>query len=200
MSDIEAMRESIHDLYSLVAQERLRNDANSQEPSAKLGIFVDPFFDDDMRDQGMEQTAAIVDGELTLPIAADIAETGRESDAFILSYELEPVREQLLRTTDMKINPYQAFEPVPAKVTLNLAVDRWTEVNTSWSSPITRRFSQFTSPRTRTSIVGSGNRSVVQSRTTSNVLLRVQRIEGFDPGEELETLLFDGIKIKPLEA
>ena len=47
MSDIEAMRESIHDLYSLVAQERLRNDANAQEPSAKLGIFVDPFFDDD---------------------------------------------------------------------------------------------------------------------------------------------------------
>lgn len=225
MSDIEAMRESIHDLYSLVAQERLRNDANSQEPSAKLGIFVDPFFDDDMRDQGMEQTAAIVDGELTLPIAADIAETGRESDAFTLSYELEPVLEQLLRTTDMKVNPYQAFEPVPAKVTLNLAVDRWTEVNTSWSSPITRRFSQFTSPLTRTSIIGSGNRSVVQSRTTSNVLLRVQRsessellsstsvnaefmrqitqrfeIEGFDPGEELETLLFDGIEIEPLEA
>lgn len=133
--------------------------------------------------------------------------------------------EQLLRTTDMKVNPYQAFEPVPAKVTLNLAVDRWTEVNTSWSSPITRRFSQFTSPLTRTSIVGSGNRSVVQSRTTSNVLLRVQRsessellsstsvnaefmrqitqrfdIEGFDPGEELETLLFDGIEIEPLEA
>ena len=133
--------------------------------------------------------------------------------------------EQLLRTTDMKDNPYQAFEPVPAKVTLNLAVDRWTEVNTSWSSPITRRFSQFTSPLTRTSIVGSGNRSVVQSRTTSNVLLRVQRsessellsstsvnaefmrqitqrfeIEGFDPGEELETLLFDGIEIEPLEA
>jgi hypothetical protein len=125
----------------------------------------------------------------------------------------------------MKVNPYQAFEPVPAKVTLNLAVDRWTEVNTSWSSPITRRFSQFTSPLTRTGIVGSGNRSVVQSRTTSNVLLRVQRsessellsstsvnaefmrqitqrfeIEGFDPGEELETLLFDGIEIEPLEA
>ena len=59
MSDIEAMRKSIHDLYSLVAQERLRNDANSQESSAKLGVFVDPFFDDDMRDQGMEQTAAL---------------------------------------------------------------------------------------------------------------------------------------------
>ncbi len=112
------MGESIHDLYSLVAQERLRNDASSQDPSAKLGVFVDRFFDDDMRDQGMDQTAAIVDGEMTLPIAADIAETGLESDAFTLSYELESV---------------------PAKVTLNLAVDRWTEVNTSWSSPITRR-------------------------------------------------------------
>lgn len=224
MSDIEAIRESVHDLYSLVAQERLRNDANAADPSAKLGVFVDPFFDDDLRDQGIPQTAAIVDGELSLPIVADIAETARESSAFTLTYDLEPVIEQLLRTTDMKVNPYQAFDPIPAKVTLNLSVDRWTEINTDWSSPVTRRFSQFTSPLTRTSIIGGGNRSRVQSRTTRNVLLRVQQsesnellssssidaefmrqqtqsfeLEGFDPGEELETLLFDGIEIEPLD-
>ncbi len=142
---------------------------------------------------------------LTLTIADDFAEMARESDAFTLSYELEPMLEQLLWTTDMKINSYQAFEPVPAKVK--------------------RHFSQFTSPLTRTNIVGSGNRAVVQSRTTSNVLLRVQRpesnellsstlvdaefmwqitqsfeMEGFDPGEKLETLVFDGIEIEPLEA
>lgn len=224
MADIEAIRESVHDLYSLVAQERLRNDANASEPSAKLGVFVDPFFDDDLRDQGIPQTGAIVDGELSLPIAAEIAETAREANAFTLTYELEPVIEQLLRTTDMKVNPYQAFDPIPAKVTLNLAVDRWTDINTEWSSPVTRRFSRFTSPLTRTSIIGGGNRSRVQSRTTRNVLLQVQRsesnellsstsidaefmrqqtqsfeLEGFDPGEELETLLFDGIEIEPLD-
>ena len=124
----------------------------------------------------------------------------------------------------MKVNPYQAFEPFPAKVTLDLSVDRWTEVNTSWSNPITRHFSQFTSPLTRTSIVGSGNRLVVQSRPSDNVLPRIQRsessaplsstsvnaefmrqitqhfdIEEIGPGEGLETLLFDGIEIEPLE-
>lgn len=224
MSDIEAMRESIHDLYSLVAQERLRNDANSQEPSAKLGIFVDPFFDDDMRDQGEPQTASIVDGELSLPIAAEIAEAAREVDAFTLDFDLEPVLIQELRTGDMKVNPYQAFAPVPAKVRLKLGIDRWTNIETEWSSPITRRFSRFTSPLTRTTIVGGGVRTTVQSRTTRNVLLSVQQsessellssstrnlefmrevpqqfeIDGFEPGEELETMLFDGVEITPIE-
>ncbi len=224
MSDIEAMRESIHDLYSLVAQERLRNDANSQEPSAKLGIFVDPFFDDDMRDQGEPQTASIVDGELSLPIAAEIAEAAREVDAFTLDFDLEPILTQELRTGDMKVNPYQAFSPVPAKVRLKLAIDRWTDIETTWSSPITRRFSRFTSPLTRTTIVGGGVRTTVQSRTTRNVLLSVQQsessevlssstrnlefmrevpqqfeIEGFEPGEELQTMLFDGVEVTPIE-
>lgn len=224
MADIEAIRESVHDLYSLVAQERLRNDANASDPSAKLGVFVDPFFDDDLRDQGIAQTASIIDGELTLPIAAEIVEAAQETQAFMLNYTLEPVIEQLLRTKDMKVNPYQAFEPIPARVTLNLSVDRWTDVNTQWTSPLTRRFSRFTSPLTRRSIVGGGGRSRVRSRTTRNVLLSVQRseanellsstsinaefmrqktqqfeIEGFEPGETLERVTFDGIEITPTE-
>jgi hypothetical protein len=222
MSDIEAMRESIHDLYSLVAEERLRNDANAADPSTKLGVFVDPFFDDDLRDQGIPQTGAIIDGELTLPIAAEIIEAAREPEAFTLDYELEPVIKQLLRTKDMKVNPYQAFEPIPARVQLNLSVDRWTDVNTQWTSPGTRRFSRFTSPLTRNRVIGGGLRTRLQSRTTQNVLLSVQRsesnellsstsidaefmrqqtqrfdIEGFEPGETLETVLFDGIEITP---
>jgi hypothetical protein len=36
----------------------------------------------------------------------------------------------------MTVKPYQAFDIVLAKVTLNLAVDYWTEVKTSWSSPM----------------------------------------------------------------
>lgn len=222
MSDIEAMRESIHDLYSLVAEERLRNDANAADPSTKLGVFVDPFFDDDLRDQGIPQTGAIIDGELTLPIAAEIIEAARAPEAFTLDYELEPVIKQLLRTKDMKVNPYQAFEPIPARVQLNLSVDRWTDVNTQWTSPGTRRFSRFTSPLTRNRVIGGGLRTRLQSRTTQNVLLSVQRsesnellsstsidaefmrqqtqrfdIEGFEPGETLETVLFDGIEITP---
>ena len=74
MSDIEAMRKSINDFFTLVAEERLKNDANASAPSSKKGIFVDPFLDDDMRDQGIEQSAAIVDGSLCLPISAEIVD------------------------------------------------------------------------------------------------------------------------------
>ena len=215
MSEIEAMQNSIYNLYDLMAQERLRNDANAAEPAAKRGIFVDPFLDDDMRDQGVEQNAAIVDGELTLPINATVTDTAKIDKALMLNYELEPVIEQTLRTGSMKVNPYQAFAPVPAKVKINLDVDRWTEVKTNWSSPVTRRFSRFTSPLVRR-VNSSRN-----SRITRNVLLSARRsesnevlssnereaefmrqatqeftVEGFESGEKLQ-MVFDGINIEP---
>ncbi len=222
MSDIEAMRSSINDLYDLIAQERLRNDANSREPAAKKGIFVDPFFDDDMRDQGITQTAAIVDHELTLPINGSVQDVGKGSNPWLLPYVLEPVLEQLLQTMDMKINPYQAFAPIPAKAIINLNVDRWTELETNWSSPITQRFSVLSSPITRQIVNGGGVLTRVTSSTTQNVLIGTQisqtsellssstreatfmrqatqnfDLEGFMPNEQLR-MVFDGITIEPI--
>ncbi|MDA0910759.1 MAG: hypothetical protein O2809_04275 [Proteobacteria bacterium] len=43
MSYIKAMRSSINDLYDLITQERLRNDANSREPAAKKEFLLIPF-------------------------------------------------------------------------------------------------------------------------------------------------------------
>jgi hypothetical protein len=205
-----------------IAQERLRNDANSREPAAKKGVFVDPFFDDDMRDQGINQTAAIVDRELTLPINASISDSGKGTTPWLLPYVLEPVLEQLLQTVDMQINPYQAFAPIPAKVAINLNVDRWTEVQTTWSSPITQRFSVLSSPITRQVVVGGGVLSMVSSSTTQNVSIGTQisqttellsstsreaafmrqatqtfDLDGFAPGEQLR-LVFDGINVEPI--
>jgi hypothetical protein len=220
MSDIESMRKSISNLYDLIAQERLRNDVNSREPSAKKGVFVDPFLNDAMRDQGVTQTAAIVNQELTLPINATVIDTGKATIPWLLPYALEPILEQLLQTSDMKINPYQAFAPIPAKVTITLNVDRWTEVITNWSSPITQRFSVLSNPLTKQVITGAGF-AVTQSSTTQNVLIgtatsqtselltsttrdatfmrqatQTFEVNGFMPGECLN-LIFDGINIKP---
>lgn len=50
MSDIETMEDMIHDLYYLITQLELKNNANASDPAAKKCIFVDPFYDDDMRD------------------------------------------------------------------------------------------------------------------------------------------------------
>ena len=84
MNDLEAMKKSINDLYALVAEERLRSDASLREPTAKKGVFVDPFFDDDMRDLGIAQTAAIVNKELTLPITAIVVNVEQAAKPYLL--------------------------------------------------------------------------------------------------------------------
>jgi len=199
VSELTAMQRQIADLYDLMALERLRVDANIREPAAKKGLFVDNFLDDDLRDQGVAQTGAVVAGVLTLPITASSQHAKDNGNALItLDYTLTPVIEQLARTGAMKINPYQAFEPVPARVTLNPAVDQFTVTNTTWASDVTERL-----------ITGSGVlEQVVETRRSEQVLassseeaqfLRslnvAYRVEGFGPSEALSALRFDGIGI-----
>ncbi|RZM83796.1 DUF4815 domain-containing protein [Pseudoalteromonas rubra] len=203
MSELEQMQSQISDLYQLLAIERLRNDANSEESSSKFGVFVDPFIDDDMRDAGIEQTAAIVDGELILPLSADIVELPLPTgNVLTLPYELEDVLAQTKQTGSMKVNPYQAVEPIPATVRLSPSVDHWTQTSRSWTSPITRRFD-----------IGRGLRRLTRTRTSTQVLRRTTRqaqfmrsrwvnftISGFGPQETLDRVTFDGIRVQAQEA
>jgi hypothetical protein len=199
VSELTAMQRQIADLYDLMALERLRVDANIREPAAKKGLFVDNFLDDDLRDQGVAQTGAIVAGVLTLPITASAQHANENGNALLtLNYTLTKVVEQLARTGSMKINPYQAFEPVPAMVTLNPSVDQFTVTDTTWASDVTERL-----------ITGSGVlQQVVEIRRSEQVLassseeaqfmrsLNVDyRVEGFGPSEALAQLRFDGIGI-----
>ncbi|WP_265045231.1 MULTISPECIES: DUF4815 domain-containing protein [unclassified Wolbachia] len=190
MNELEAMKKGINDLYALVAEEGLRSDANSREPTTKKGVFVDPFFDDDMRDQGISQSAAIVNRELVLPIDVEVADIEKGGERYLLPYELEPVLEQLLQTKGEKINPYQAFDPVPAQITLNKNIDHWTEVTTNWKSPVTRVFNvkETTELLSSTSYEAEFMREAVQDF----------EIEGFELGERLKEVKFDGIIIQPM--
>jgi hypothetical protein len=198
-SELTAMQRQISDLFDLVALERLRVDANIREPAAKKGLFVDNFLDDDLRDQGEPQTGAIVAGVLTLPITASAQHAKENGNTLItLDYTLAPVIEQLARTGSMQINPYQAFEPVPARVTLNPAVDQFTVTNTTWASDVTERL-----------ITGSGIlQRVVETRVAEQVLassseeaqfLRplnvAYEVHGFGPSEALSQLHFDGLPL-----
>ncbi len=199
VSELTAMQRQIADLYDLMALERLRVDANIREPAAKKGLFVDNFLDDDLRDQGAAQTGAIFAGVLTLPITASAQHAKENGNVLLtLDYTLTPVVEQLARTGSMKINPYQAFAPVPARVTLNPALDQFTVTNTTWASDVTERL-----------IAGSGVlEQVVETRRSDQVLasnseaaqfLRslnvAYRVEGFGPSEALSTLRFDGLPL-----
>lgn len=201
MSDIEAMNSRMDLITDLVAQQKLVSDLNVREASAKKGLFVDPFLDDLQRDQGIAQTAAIVDGVLTLPIDGDAI---RPSDDIgvpaACAYTLTPILSQNFRTGTMKINPYMAFGILPGQVTLNPPVDRWTEVESVWASPITRAF-----------VIGSGGifGSLVRTSTTRTTLVKTAtsllsnlrqidvkfKVTGFGPGENLTSVTFDGIAV-----
>lgn len=195
MTEIQAMKSAISDLYDFVASERLKNDANAREPAAKKGVFVDPFFDDDMRDLGAEQTAAIVDQCLQLPIAARVVDSGRAENSWMLPYTLEPVIEQPLRTGSMKINPYQAFDPLPANAKMILDTDRWTETHTIWTSDTTGRFSTASSAVIQQNLLTSEvlARTTEEAATMRSVAQKFV-VDGFKPGEEL-TVTFDGIPV-----
>ncbi|WP_462173837.1 DUF4815 domain-containing protein [Pseudoalteromonas xiamenensis] len=197
MADMAQMQSQIADLYQLLAIERLRNDANAQDPASKYGVFVDPFLDDDMRDQGLVQSAAIVNGELQLPMTVSVQALGNNTSPITLPFELEDVLVQDRQTGSMKINPYQAFAPIPAKVTLTPSVDHWTETTQKWSSPITARFTRGSGRVQR--IIEEVSVERVGVATRSAEFLRPRdvtfRVEGFGPNEELAALIFDGTDI-----
>jgi hypothetical protein len=195
MTEIQAMKNAISELYDFVAEERLKNDANARDPAAKKGLFVDPFFDDDMRDNGVEQTAAIVDQCLQLPISVTIKDTGKAANPWMLPFVLEAVVEQPLRTGSMKINPYQAFDPLPAIAKMILDTDRWTEVQTVWNSSTTSRFSTTSSSVLQQTL----SNSVVVSRKTEEAatmrsISQKYTVDGLKPGENL-TIIFDGMEV-----
>lgn len=186
-------------MMQLIAQQRLESNIHTRESGAKLGLFTDPFLDDSQRDAGTAQTAAIVRGELILPIDATIATVDADiAVATTCLYGTAIELSQPRRTGDMKINPYMAFAPVPAGLALTPAVDRWTVVGaTQWASPTTARF-----------VVGTGDQSSISSRTASVFLgttytaieqLRsipvAFRISGFGAGEILSSVTFDGLTV-----
>lgn len=190
MGELNTMQNQINDLFDLVAIERLRTQVHLMDPAAKKGVFVDPFLDDNLRDEGVAQTAAIVDGELILPIRETILDLAGANQAETLDYELEPILNQPMFTGSMQVNPYQAFEPIPPKVTLFPQVDNWTTSREVWTGGTTRIFGQ-----------GTTSNRIIRTRRVAQQFLRTRvvrfMIDGFGPAEELSEILFDGKIIYP---
>ncbi|WP_287806146.1 DUF4815 domain-containing protein [Diaphorobacter sp.] len=182
-----------------LAELRLTMSAQGMDSGIKKGLFADPFLSDAQRDAGLAQTAAIVRGALQLPMVPTVHQLGTDVTARMApAHEYRVALSQTLRTGPMKVNPYMAFDPLPATVTLVPGVDRWTEVETSWASPITERLD-----------VGSGVETILASSTTSTRMLseestlieHLRQIEvmftlaGWGPGEPLASVTFDGITV-----
>lgn len=200
MSEIRAMKSMVLDLYDLVAQEKLRNSIGLAEPAAKRGLFVDSFNNNNLRDAGMAQTASVFDGEMSLSIDAEIKAFGVAiTSAQLLDYTLEPLIAQAARTGEMKVNPYQAFDPLPGNMVLEPGVDFWTVDNGVQFNTITQTF------------YSNGNQPS-NTTTTQQVILRVEeikflrpttvkfKISGFGNGEAINSFTFDGITVTPTAA
>ncbi len=156
------------------------------------------------------ETAAIVRGELILPIAGTAQQVSADITApATLPFTHGTALEQLLRTGAMSINPYQSFALLPAEVTLFPAVDRWTDVVDAWSSPVTERFT-FGTP---VAVIGGSTNASSSSTSTAvrNQLLATTKVAaetlrtidvaysigGCGVGETLAEAIFDGVSVLP---
>lgn len=201
-SEMKRMDSRIDFVVKELSRQRLESDISMREAGARVGVFVDPFLDDSLRDQGIPQTAAVFGGEMTLSIAPEIHLLPKPADIpAIPDYTPVPVLSQLFRTGSMQVNPYMAFDPLPAKVTLKPAVDQWTEVQSTWTSPTTEYFNRTVDGYFH-KIIGqeSGQRTDLLASSTSNLeYLRQIEVEftaeGFGNGERLTRVTFDGIDV-----
>lgn len=188
------MKSAIAELYGLVAEERLQRDISFREPVAKYGVFADPLLDGDLRDAGVAQDAVIVNQELQLAVAGAPVRVAQNNDTHqLLPYQDVELITQELFTGFMAINPYGNFDPIPADVTLDPAVDLWvvTNENTTFS--------------TRSFTIGSGDRSASSTATVVELASEVNfnidnlrqtnvsfTVDGFDAAEVLTSVTFDG--------
>ncbi|MBQ9273511.1 MAG: DUF4815 domain-containing protein [Succinivibrio sp.] len=140
--DMLALQDRVSYLAEELARTRLENDITTREAGARVGLVVDPFDDNSLRDEGVEQNAAIVEGWLTLPIDSQAYNLDALKVPQALPYTLNVILQQTGRSNTMKVNPYQAFQPLPAEVKLTPAVDRWSEIKDSYAAPETKYFYQ----------------------------------------------------------
>lgn len=182
------------DTLDLIALDRLQLDISSREPVAKKGVFVDPFNSDRYRDAGEVQNGAVFNGSLQIPITPTFEELSL-SGAQYLNFTEEVVIAQEAVTGCTKINPYQAFAPLPAKMSLIPAQDFWTETQENWLSPATQVFGQGNRSRVINTEVVTSTRSA-----TAYFLRQIEvafEIDGFGVGETLTSLTFDHLDVTP---
>jgi hypothetical protein len=136
-----------------------------------------------------------------LPVRTEVHDLAKDQKVYMLPYELEPIISQELQTGSMKINPYCAFDPIPADVNVTLNVDHWTEIETQWLSPTTykyyyyyrlyRGYYYYDSYSAYESLESSSKRNAEFMRQVRQNF----KIEGLKPGEQITKIEFDGIDI-----
>lgn len=203
--EFAAIHDTLDQLWREVSRNRLEMDAGTREAGARVGVQVDPLLDDSMRDLGAENSAAVFDGILTLPIDASAHGLSADVSAPVAArWTPKVILEQPYRTGEMKVNPYQAFERMPATVEINPSVDHWVEQQVNVVGTTTRYLNTGHYVPGNSSLVSqsaSTSNQVVSTTTTELAHLRRLDVEfslrGFGAGEILESVTFDGLAVEP---
>lgn len=195
MPELADYRRRIDRVVEDQAELRLAVDIQGRQSGIKKGLFADPFLSNDMRDAGQPQTAAIAHGALLLPMEISVHQLGEAVTARAApAHGHAPLLEQPMRTGAMLVNPYSAFDPLPAAVTLIPAVDRWSESVDEWAAPIT-------SVQESTARSGRDVETHILSETTTELQylrpIEVRFELGFGAGETLVGVVFDGLPVTP---
>lgn len=197
MPTLNGYRDNFQKVFADLAELRLYVDAQRRDSGVKKGLFADPMLGNSLRDAGKDQTAYILGGWLQLPQTIAITQLGANiTQPQTTPYSAVPVISQLARTGSMLVNPYMAFDPLPHSLTLQPAVDYWTEVDTQWGNPIVLRL-------TPSQTANTADRVVQEDRQTLEFLreIEVKFTAGFKSGDGLHSVLFDGldVAVQPLE-
>ena len=127
MADIQFLFDRIRDIEYNIARLSLIENARSQDPTTtKKNIFVDPFYDDDLRDAGYEQTAVISNGVLTPGVEWQTLKL-REGAPIQLPYSPKVEIAQEVGTRTRKVNRLTWSEAPPGKMTVSPRVYRWVD-------------------------------------------------------------------------
>ena len=170
MSDILNLKNRIDKIEFNIAQLSLAEDVRSTDPTTnKINLFVDSFFDDDLRDFGVSQNAVIVDQTL-IPNVLFTQHVIRQGEDVLLNHSTSYPIVQDAFTKSRQVNEFIWEDAAPGFINANPSVYRWVDsevINQVWTpSASTRWPSQVPSSaswlNSRTAVATTSTESFVE--------------------------------------
>jgi hypothetical protein len=181
MSDIQSLFNAVSEIKYNVARLALQENIQQMEPSSvKKNTFVDPFYDNDLRDMGKMQNAFINRQELNLRVNYDVSNISLGKTIHLPFTEAVHIKNDS-QTKSRKINEFLFLTPPDPQVTLSPDVYRWVAEVT---------FSQiWTQGRWNGSYVNSTQSAANKTVEIPQIDIKI-RGKGFNAGESIN-IVFD---------
>lgn len=128
MSDIRDLFERVENTEYNIARINLADNARGIDPTLTLReIFLDPFFDDDMRDMGISQNAVIDDKTLKAEITFDTYRFSLDKDISLTYENGTKIINQTSKTKARLINEYAQTGIPHEKIKLSPSTFNWVD-------------------------------------------------------------------------